>query len=358
MSIIHISPMAHEQVIEYLRGKGHIIVFPEKNVKIDPAVALHPDLQLCRLGAGPDAKVVRPVRLPSGEYPGDAAMCAVCMGNYLIHRPDITDTSVTNALPSAERIPVAQGYTRCSCAVVDDSSLITADRGIIAALKPVSAIDVLPVQKGSVELPGYSEGFLGGACGRVGNEIIWNGDLSRHPDAEKIRHFVEQKGLLSVDFPGLPLVDIGGIMEETFGHGEKLELSCGALVCRKTSEGRQYLMVKHNAGHWAFPKGHIERGETERQCAVREIREETGIVSEIRSEFRAVREFSPKKGVWKRVVYFLAEAVGGSERAQQEEVSSVKWLSAEEVLRRLTYESDRELLRQAEAYAGIVHSIE
>lgn len=350
MSIVHISPLAHSEVTDYLREKGHIIVFPEKNEGIDPAVALHPDLQLCRLGAGPDALMARPAHLPAGAYPKDAAMCAVIMGNYLIHRPDITDISIKAALPDAVTVPVAQGYTRCSCAVVDDAALITADRGVISALEAVREITVLPVRPGGVELPGYPEGFLGGACGRVGNEVIWNGDLSRHPDGEWIRRFIEQRGLTVADFPGLPLLDVGGILEESFGHGEKLELSCGALVCRGKPGSREYLTVKHNAGHWAFPKGHIERGETERQCAVREIREETGILTEIRSDFRAVQEFSPKKGVWKRVVYFLAEAVGGNKRAQQEEVSHVCWLDVKEAMRRLTYESDRRLLRQAEEY--------
>ena len=58
----------------------------------------------------------------------------------------------------------------------------------------------------------------------------------------------------------------------------KTEKSCGAVVLRKNQGRLQVLLIKHiNGGHWAFPKGHVERGETEEQTALREIKEETGL---------------------------------------------------------------------------------
>ena len=56
------------------------------------------------------------------------------------------------------------------------------------------------------------------------------------------------------------------------------EKSCGALVVRQEEQGnRMYiLMIRHRPGGYrSFPKGHVEAGETERQTAVREVREET-----------------------------------------------------------------------------------
>ena len=38
-----------------------------------------------------------------------------------------------------------------------------------------------------------------------------------------------------------------------------------------------YLLARHNGGHWSFPKGHVEKNETEKETALREIREETGL---------------------------------------------------------------------------------
>ena len=56
------------------------------------------------------------------------------------------------------------------------------------------------------------------------------------------------------------------------------EKSCGAIVFRKFHGNIELLLIKHaNGGHWSFPKGHVEAGETEVETAIREIREETGI---------------------------------------------------------------------------------
>ena len=55
------------------------------------------------------------------------------------------------------------------------------------------------------------------------------------------------------------------------------EKSCGALVVRRGKNETEILLIKHNGGHWAFPKGHVEAGESEEQTALREVQEETGL---------------------------------------------------------------------------------
>ena len=56
------------------------------------------------------------------------------------------------------------------------------------------------------------------------------------------------------------------------------EKSCGAVVFRKYHGNIELLLIKHVVGgHWSFPKGHVEAGESERQTALREVREETGL---------------------------------------------------------------------------------
>ena len=61
------------------------------------------------------------------------------------------------------------------------------------------------------------------------------------------------------------------------------EKSCGAIVINKNNK---ILLVHHNAGHWDFPKGHIENGETEEQTAIREVKEETNIDIIINNKYR------------------------------------------------------------------------
>ncbi len=63
----------------------------------------------------------------------------------------------------------------------------------------------------------------------------------------------------------------------------KTEKSCGAVIF---NDEDKVLIVKHNAGHWDFPKGHMEAGETETQTAIREVKEETNIDIHIIEEYR------------------------------------------------------------------------
>ena len=54
-------------------------------------------------------------------------------------------------------------------------------------------------------------------------------------------------------------------------------LSAGVVVVRETSEGWRYLLLRA-FNHWDFPKGMVEAGEEPLAAAIREVREETGIV--------------------------------------------------------------------------------
>jgi len=55
-------------------------------------------------------------------------------------------------------------------------------------------------------------------------------------------------------------------------------ISCGFLIVRGNPI-ESFLLMKHSR-RWDLPKGHVDEGETELQCALRELREETGIVAE------------------------------------------------------------------------------
>lgn len=55
------------------------------------------------------------------------------------------------------------------------------------------------------------------------------------------------------------------------------EKSAGAIIFRKESDNIYYLLLHYASGHWEFPKGHIEKGESEEETVGREIFEETGI---------------------------------------------------------------------------------
>ncbi len=127
----------------------------------------------------------------------------------------------------------------------------------------------------------------------------------------------------------------------------KKEKSCGAVVYRMGENGPEILLIKHkNGGHWAFPKGHVEKKETESETALREIWEETGLKVELDTKFRKMVTYSPKPNVMKDVIYFAGEAKQENARPQPEEVLKISWKAPEEALELVTYATDREVLQE------------
>ncbi len=141
----------------------------------------------------------------------------------------------------------------------------------------------------------------------------------------------------------------------THKHAERIykmhhEKSCGAIVYRKFHGNTEILLIKHvNSGHWSFPKGHVESGETEVQTAQREIMEETGIDVIIDSSFRETVSYSPKRGTQKVVVYFLAKAKNSDYVPQEEEISEIRWVEIGRAQTVLSYENDKSIVSKAKA---------
>ena len=128
----------------------------------------------------------------------------------------------------------------------------------------------------------------------------------------------------------------------------KYEKSCGAIVYRKYHGNTQILLIKHiNSGHWSFPKGHMELGETEPETAIREIMEETNVDVIIDTTFRETVSYSPKKDTCKIVVYFLAKAKNYVFYPQIDEISEIKWVDIDYATSILTYENDRSIVSKA-----------
>ncbi|MDO4458634.1 MAG: NUDIX domain-containing protein [Clostridia bacterium] len=130
----------------------------------------------------------------------------------------------------------------------------------------------------------------------------------------------------------------------------KYEKSCGAVVYKFESENRLYLIEHMALGHISLPKGHVEDGETEAETALREIREETNLEAELDTNFRKTITYSPFEGITKDVVFFTAKAKEGALINQESEVSGLEWLSFEDAMNILTYDTDKEVLTAAHEY--------
>ena len=116
----------------------------------------------------------------------------------------------------------------------------------------------------------------------------------------------------------------------------KKEKACGGVIVK----GGKVLMVLQDNGVFAFPKGHVEEGETEEETALREILEETGLKTRLDTKKRI--EFGyyiSDKDIDKTVVLFMGEPDGNTEaRAQEGEISRVEWVEIPEVEKKLQFE--------------------
>ncbi|MFP4118316.1 MAG: bis(5'-nucleosyl)-tetraphosphatase [Candidatus Woesearchaeota archaeon] len=128
------------------------------------------------------------------------------------------------------------------------------------------------------------------------------------------------------------------------------EKSCGAIIFRKEDDNILFLLVRYvnEPDYWGLVKGHVEDDETEVDTAIREIREETGIEEfSFLDCFRETERYSPKEGIVKDVVFFLAETEDSEVTLEREELDDFAWLKLEDALKRLKFRSNKEILKRA-----------
>lgn len=144
-----------------------------------------------------------------------------------------------------------------------------------------------------------------------------------------------------------------------------VERSAGAVIFRDSQKGREYLLLHHQSigttcasrpasmGHWSFPKGHVEKGETTEHTVRREIKEETGVTElEFIPHFKhTIRYFVNYDG--EKRMKFVAFFLCGTEQKKvtiSSEHQGYKWLFYEQAMQTITYASDKQVLKAAEIF--------
>lgn len=99
----------------------------------------------------------------------------------------------------------------------------------------------------------------------------------------------------------------------------------------------------------ALPKGHPDAGESSLEAALREVREEAGVDTELVGSLGEVRYWYQRGGrrVAKVVEFFLLRYVSGDPGDHDHEVELARWMPATEAAETLTYAGERDMVRRA-----------
>ena len=119
--------------------------------------------------------------------------------------------------------------------------------------------------------------------------------------------------------------------------------SCGCIVI----ENKKVLLVQQKKGNWGFPKGRVEKNETECETAIREVKEETNIdvkIEDVNKKY--IDTYFAKKNEFKEVVFFLAKRIGGEIKPQEKEIKNVEWVDLLESIDRITMKSTKLLFQK------------
>jgi 8-oxo-dGTP pyrophosphatase MutT (NUDIX family) len=135
----------------------------------------------------------------------------------------------------------------------------------------------------------------------------------------------------------------------------KKETSAGIVVFFKENSKFQYLLIqynKKNEGYWGLPKGHIEKGETLIETAIRETKEETGLNVKPMDGFMKTIEYTFKQNndLIKKTVYFYVGESDTKEVKISHEHLDFVWLSYSDAIKKLTYDKDRDVLIKANLF--------
>ena len=122
--------------------------------------------------------------------------------------------------------------------------------------------------------------------------------------------------------------------------------AAGGVVFRRSRAGGTEIAVIHRPAYddWTLPKGKMEPDETPEDCALREVREETGLRCELLRPVGCTA-YVDRRGRDKVACYWLMEARGGRFKPGVE-VDRLLWLPLGDAVDRLTYGRDKTLLLQ------------
>lgn len=131
-------------------------------------------------------------------------------------------------------------------------------------------------------------------------------------------------------------------------------VSAGVIVYRMYHNQPCYLLLQYNAKHWDFAKGKIEKGETHKEAALRELHEEAGITTQLDEHFAPLHFsyiFHDYDGTLaQKTVYFFVGETTDEKITLSHEHIDYTWLPYEQAHKQLTYDNAKKVLEDAHNY--------
>lgn len=128
------------------------------------------------------------------------------------------------------------------------------------------------------------------------------------------------------------------------------ETSAGIVIFRRERSEILFLLLHYPSGHWDFAKGKTEKGESMRQTAIRETREETGI-----SDIVFVENFEKwikynfqhnGETISKKVVFFLGKTKTRDISISHEHLEFA-WMDYQAAMKKITFDNSKRVLAKS-----------
>lgn len=130
----------------------------------------------------------------------------------------------------------------------------------------------------------------------------------------------------------------------------KKEFSCGAVLYTVENGIRKYVLIMEPNGSYGFPKGHRRHGEEEKDCAIREVKEETGIDAKLIPGLKRTIKYpvyntkEKKFTSLKEVIYFVAKYENQDLNPEDKLILEAKKYDLDTCLKLLKFEQVKDIL--------------
>jgi phosphoribosylformimino-5-aminoimidazole carboxamide ribotide isomerase len=216
----------------------------------------------------------------------------------------------------------------------------------------MKAVGIERVVYTDISRDGMMTGVNVEAAARLGDltdlQVIASGSVGNLHDIERLKaheHF-NIDGVITGQALYTGKLDLGQAI--TVGHLPLRRRSAGIIPYRRTANGVEFLLLFNLFfEQWQFPRGGLNPGETDRDCALREFQEETGLhVLHLHEDCRTVLNYTATirhYEIERTIVYFLAEVGEQEVVLGDEDLSEFTWATSEKVWELLAETSPEQL---------------